>query len=230
MDNTIENLKNNHILNCDVLEALRRKTARILYAKNGDFLIYETISGANYMNAETPEIAEHMLTLVESGNLFSIRQKEYSQMIEEKFPVKYHLQCMQAHYDKKEPARIPEIPFEIVRLEKVHIPFLKENYKEVQSEGYIEGRIREGMFGVLDNNQLAGFIGKHDEGSIGLLHIMPAYRRLNLGAALTSFMVNRALELGEIPFSQVTLGNEASLALHEKIGFILSKEYLYWLD
>ena len=230
MDNTIENLKNNKGFNCDVLEALRRKTGRILYADSGDFLVYETVSGANYMNAATSSVAAHMLELVENGNLFSIRQKEYVEIIEKIFPVKYRIKCMQAHYAKNTPAYIPEIPFEIVRLNPSHIPIIKSHYKEVTSEGYIEGRINEGMFGVVHENELAGFIGKHDEGSIGLLHILPAYRRMNLGAALTAFMVNRALELGEIPFSQVTLGNDASLALHKKIGFSISNEYLYWLD
>jgi len=230
MDQTIENLKNNPGLNCDILEALRRKTGEVLYAENGDFLISEAISGANYMSASTYEKAAHMLSLVESGSLFSIRQKEYIPMIEKDFPVKYHLQCMQAYYAKTTPAEIPEIPFEIVRLSEAAIPFLKENYKEVQSDGYIENRIFEGMFGVYDNNHLAGFIGKHDEGSIGLLHIMPEYRRMNLGIALAAFMVNRCLELGEFPFSQVTLGNDASLAMHKKLGFTISSEYLYWLD
>ena len=230
MDKTLENLKNNPGFNCDILEILRRQTGRVLYAENGDFLIYDTASGGNYMNASTIEAARHMLDLVTDGNLFCIRQKEYSAIIEKKFPVKYRLKVSQAYYAENTPITLPEIPFEIKRLDHTHIPFLKENYKEVQTQGYIEGRVSEGMFGIFDENRIAGFIGKHEEGSMGLLHIMPSHRRMNLGVALLAFMVNRTLELGEYPYSQVSLGNDASLSLHKKLGFRISGEYVYWLD
>ena len=40
------------------------------------------------------------------------------------------------------------------------------------------------FFGAFVDGQLAGFVGEHSEGSMGMLEIFPAYRRRGLGYSL----------------------------------------------
>ncbi|MBU3180617.1 hypothetical protein [Clostridium psychrophilum] len=46
---------------------------------------------------------------------------------------------------------------------------------------------------------------------------------------LESYMVNQMLEKGRIPFGQIEINNEKSLALQIKLGFSVSKDRLYWM-
>ena len=85
------------------------------------------------------------------------------------------------------------------------------------------------MYGIFVEDELAGFIGEHDEGSMGMLEVFPAYRRQGLGLALESFQINRILEEGRMPYDQVILGNEKSLSLQKKLGMTITKDTVTWL-
>ncbi|MBQ3898399.1 MAG: GNAT family N-acetyltransferase, partial [Lachnospiraceae bacterium] len=84
-------------------------------------------------------------------------------------------------------------------------------------------------YGIFENGEIAGFIGCHGEGSIGMLYIDEKYRHKGYAADLESFMFNRDLEHGRIPYGQVVLGNEASVKLQEKIGVYGGDKVLTWL-
>ena len=76
--------------------------------------------------------------------------------------------------------------------------------------------------------QLAGFIGQHPGGSMGMLAVLPQFRRMGLGAALEAHAIARLLRQGRVPFCHIFAGNRASLALQKKLGLCLRRD-LYWL-
>ena len=78
-------------------------------------------------------------------------------------------------------------------------------------------------------NTLAGIIGIHEEGSIGMLYVKPQYRHQKLATALETYAFNRALENGWIPYGQIIVGNEASMKLQERMGLHFSKSSVYWM-
>ena len=80
-----------------------------------------------------------------------------------------------------------------------------------------------------DVRPLAGFVGEHHEGSMGMLEVFPPYRGHGLGLALESFQINRYLSQGRVPFDQVIVGNEKSMSLQKKVGMELSKDTMSWL-
>ena len=69
----------------------------------------------------------------------------------------------------------------------------------------------------------------HVEGAGGLLHILPEYRRMGLGSALTCYGVNAMLDMGFRPFGQIETHNEASLALSRGMGMTISDDVCHWL-
>ena len=85
------------------------------------------------------------------------------------------------------------------------------------------------LYGGFEGEHFAGFIGRHREGSIGLLEVFPEYRRHGCGMELESFMVNKTLEEGRIPFCHVMLDNEKSLNLQKKIGFTIADTPIFWI-
>ncbi len=78
--------------------------------------------------------------------------------------------------------------------------------------------------------EIAGFVGAHAEGSLGMLEVLPAFRRRGIGAALQAKATNRQLQEGWTPFSQVEPGNTASLRLQRTLGFRITRRNIFWLE
>ena len=104
-------------------------------------------------------------------------------------------------------------------------------YHTVDDPEYMRGRIAKGaMYGAFIDGQMAGFMGVHDEGSIGLLEVLPEYRRRHVAMALETYVFNRFIEQGMTPYGQIVVGNEASGRLQEKMGVCFAKEHVFWLS
>ncbi|MDL2249016.1 GNAT family N-acetyltransferase, partial [Tyzzerella sp. OttesenSCG-928-J15] len=226
-----DNLSENKLSNCDILEVLRRKTGEIIYNKDDGFLVYDTIGEVNFINAKTEAAAEYMLSIIKDKTLFCAHNELSRDVVMRITRLAPALECFQALYNgEMPPAPKLEAPFAIKKLEEKHIAIVLENYKAVDSEDYIKDRIADGMFGIFDGEILTSFIGKHAEGSMGLLYVLPEYRKKGFAQALATFMVRRCIENGELPYSQITVANTASYALHQSLGFEISEKKVYWLE
>ena len=95
---------------------------------------------------------------------------------------------------------------------------------------YFYERVESGnVFGAFIGDKLAGVIGIHSEGSIGMLYVDENYRKMKLGMALETYMFNQAIEKGWIPYGQVIIDNDKSFKLQEKMGLYCSKDSVYWM-
>lgn len=153
--------------------------------------------------------------------------------------------CHQAVYTKKEKLPITglyrldggkqEGQPQIKKLKISDLDVVAENYDGMdateETRSYLRERIEKGwMFGAFFEEELAGFVGMHTEGSIGMLTVLPQYRGRRIGKALETYAVNVSLEQGFTPYGQVKEGNEISLHLQESLGLCFSKTRLYWLE
>ena len=112
-----------------------------------------------------------------------------------------------------------------------HLDAVVRDYNTMSDEAYVTDRIKKGaLFGAFVDGQLAGFIGMHAEGGIGMLFVSPEYRRCRIGMALETYMINLGLERGERPYGQVEIGNDASKGLQETLGLCFSRGRIYWME
>lgn len=94
---------------------------------------------------------------------------------------------------------------------------------------YMLDRIRAGrLWGLFRQGELAGFIGTHHEGSMGILNVLPAYRRQGLAAALESWLIGWQLARGWTPYCHVYADNAASHALQAHLGLTPAPEPVLW--
>lgn len=77
---------------------------------------------------------------------------------------------------------------------------------------------------------LAGFVGLHGEGGIGMLEVFPQYRRRGLAEALMRGIMRQQMEQGLAPFGHIVAGNEPSIRLQTKLGFSFAEELVYWME
>ena len=96
---------------------------------------------------------------------------------------------------------------------------------------YIRNRIEHGaLFGVFESDALAGFAGFHDDSSMGMLEILPPFRRRGYAAQLEAFLIAAALKEGRTPYCHVVDGNEASLHLQRKMGLTCTRLPAIWVN
>ena len=145
--------------------------------------------------------------------------------------LKGYNECRQFSYHKPEKLYTPVENIEIRTLGPEWISTINKIYHLVDSVEYITSLVESGvMHGAFIDNKLAGFIGMHMEGSMGLLEVLPEFQRRGIGVLLESYMVDWSREQGFIPYCQVFTDNAASLKLQEKLGLEGSASCVYWVS
>ena len=224
----IEYLIKNPLLHMGMIEPIRRDTADILYAEIDGVLIKEQKSNAYMLSVDNFEKGQGLINSILKCNLIVAYQKFMVDYILNRLGLTEKLECVQAVYMDKIKLNVEE-ELEIRQLDQNQIEVILEHYDKL-SKNEIKAILKNGnLFGGYRNGILIGFVGNHLEGSIGILEIFPQYRRLGYGVTLESYMVNQMLEKGLMPFAQIEINNEKSIALQKKLGFRISTDRLYWM-
>lgn len=133
--------------------------------------------------------------------------------------------CTQWCYMKKEPP--VQMPCEIRPLTEDYAAVAGAQYHH--REDYIQERISSGrMWGLFENGALAGFIGVHTEGAMGMLEIFPDFRRRGYGYALEAWLIAWHLAQCWTPYCHVVAGNDASAHLQHKLGLEPAEQPAIW--
>lgn len=88
----------------------------------------------------------------------------------------------------------------------------------------------KGVFGVIEDGKLAGFIGRHADGNMGMLEVFESYRRRGVGEELEKFLINYIMTFGRTPICEVYTDNAPSVALQNKLGLTPAAFYTFWTE
>jgi len=221
-------LSNDRLLHMDMIEAIRLKEADILYAGEDGVLIYQIPGGIYMLSAASEDSTRRISALIKNAQLIVLHQPYLKNELMERFSLTKTMVCHQAAYMKDVPVQFSQEQADIRPLQMDDFPVVLAHYSSLPDPDYIKSRIAAGMLGIYVDNQLAGFIGTHPEGTIGMLEILPEFRRRGLAFVLESAMMKRQQSLGRLPFAQIIAGNEASIALHEKLGMEMTEDAPVW--
>lgn len=232
-----EALNRDPVLYLDLTEAVRRGEGRLIAAMPRGALV----SFRNYekdgqelgftMFAGDLETAKRLLAMLPSQpDFLTVHEDFYLDELEKRFGFDRLNPCWQVGYLRTMAPAAPDCEAEIRQLEPSHLPAVVEHYAENGvDDGYLSGLIEQGeLYGAFEGETLMAFIGRHAEGSIGLLEVLPQYRRRGLATLLQSYMIGLELSRGRVPYGQVFDGNDASLALQQSLGMSRSMGLLYW--
>lgn len=215
----------------DMLESLRRGTGEILAAEPDGVLLKERACNGYFLSARTQKSAHMLLSRMDEARLMAVHQDFCVEEAARRFGLTPTMRCHQAAWLIQAPPDLPQIPFEIRPLPPGMAKEVQRLYSHDIGLGYIQGRLSAGeMFGAFRGGELAGFIGRHEEGSIGMLEVLPGHRRMGVGTLLVAYLCRRLMGAGLTPFSQFSVDNAQSRALHEKMGFSISTRLIYWLE
>lgn len=232
-----EAMNRDPVLYLDLTEAIRRGEGRLIAAMPrgalASFRNYER-DGQELgftMFANDLETAKRLLAMLPpQPDFLTVHEDFYLDELEKRFGFDRLNLCWQVGYLRTMAPAAPDCEAEIRQLELSHLPAVVEHYAENGvDDGYLSGLIEQGeLYGAFEGGTLMAFIGRHAEGSMGLLEVLPQYRRRGLGRLLQSHLIDLELSRGRIPYGQVFDGNEASLALQQSLGMTRSMGRLYW--
>lgn len=211
----------------DMLENIRRGNARILYAGEDGVILEEKTDGTCMVSVADVERCKDFIQPDKYG-VFSVHQKAVADWVTSCRTFQRVMEVYQAAYYKKDKFVFDGIE-NIRPLTKEHIARADQLYGK-NNPDYLDWLVERGLlWGYFCGDVMAGFVGFHSDGSMGLLNIAPEYRGRGLGTVLESFIINRSLDLGHIPYCQVETHNAVSLALQKKMGLTVSSGTAFWL-
>ena len=105
----------------------------------------------------------------------------------------YH-ECVQVCYPQRQ--SLPVRHKDIRLLGPEDAEYVITHYHMGEPE-YIRERIQSrAMYGAFVEGELKGFVGSHDEGSMGMLFVEDSCRERGIGASLEAYNINRICERG----------------------------------
>lgn len=229
----IEMLTKNFLLNVDMLECIRRGSVEILSASNEGVLLIDIPSKIYMLSSNNNEISKNLISMLPNDfNIIAVHNKFSFDLLMKKNNFSETMICYNTVYTKNAPIPFDNSVVEIKPLTLEYKTSIINSYSKIDivDDSYIENRLNSNvMLGAFIDNNLCGFIGSHEEGSIGMLEVLPEYKGKGIGSALQIAATNAALAQKRYPYGQVVETNVASAALQKKLGFELSKDKVYWL-
>ncbi len=235
MDPTTANyLKHDFLRHVDMLELLEMPSASVLYGgDDGVLACSDTMFSLSFVSGAENAFLQRLLAhLPERGGCYVVLHgPELKAPLMREHGFGSFMDCYQCLYEQAGPISysLPD-GADIRPLDMQHIDFVHAHYRTVDDAGYVRERIEAGMFGAFFGETQAGFIGTHDERSIGMLEVLPEFRKRGLAFALEAHMINHLLHAGRRAFCQVSVGNAPSLALQKKLGMTISESVIIWME
>ncbi|MBE5741893.1 MAG: GNAT family N-acetyltransferase [Clostridiales bacterium] len=207
--------------------ALLHGAKKIYAEKDGLLLFY---GGVYNLFGTSGKGIENALACVDKANCFVCSTEEECSAVMNKFGFKKSKPCYQIWYKKPFGVKIPENT-EVKRLEPTdqNIDFVTDTYTLGFSRESIKALMTDFEFyATYTDGEISGYIGRHDEGSIGILEIMPKFRRRGLGAFLVDYSVQKVIENGDLAYCHIVKDNTGSLNMHLKMNFTPSNKLVWW--
>ena len=223
-EKALEFLNKDYLLNVDMIECIRRDICRILYASDKAVLIVADSGWAYMLSCEDRELGLELIKTHQPPWVV-LHQMDMREAVA---GLGYRIgdKCWQSAYTKTTP--MEETLADIRRLDRRFLKRIADNYELADEEG-IAALLDAGViYGAFAGGELAGFIGKHEEGSVGLLFVFPEFRRMGIAEALERNYVNRELAEGNVAYGQIFVGNTPSRQLQEKLGMDFSDKFICW--
>jgi GNAT superfamily N-acetyltransferase len=111
-------------------------------------------------------------------------------------------------------------------LNESHVSFIYQNsaYKDYTSEEYIAERLRRDISaGIWVNETLVGWGLTHDDGSLGFLNVISAFRGQGIGEAIFRTLINAKRQNHKPVFVNVEPQNKQSVSLLQKLGLVFDR-------
>jgi GNAT superfamily N-acetyltransferase len=227
----LEYLNKNSIKHIGLIECVKYDEIEYIYCEDDGVFIFDKTAKIHMIATDSAHIANKALGLCSKTDLMVCHNGYEYDIASNKYQLFGLNKCYQVVWTQKERPVLKGV-CDIKRLEPTedNIDFVYNNYTLKFTRSHIEYILSSvGLYGAYVDGQLVGFIGRHEERSLGLLEVVPEYRRRGIATELENYMINKLLDNGEVPYGHIIYSNEKSIAMHKKYGFTFSDTPVYWI-
>lgn len=218
-------LNQDRALHIDMIELILRQEAKVLHASFEGVLLLDLTGSIAFLSATTSALYESFIKQVSDVQLV-VTHQDYPLSSSDNTWI-LDMTCTNHYYPLANIEPNPtNLSFRALSIDD--LSFVHHHYSHGEIS-YLQQRLeKQAIIGAFRKDLCVGFIGTHEEGSMGLLVVLEAYRHQGIGESLLQHMIQLELSRGHCPYSQVVLNNQASLHLHHKYHFIQSTSPIYW--
>ncbi len=224
-------LKTDSISNMSML-GFFSKQSMIKSLRVGDSLMAQGKSDEEwwYLSCNKPEDFEWFLdnTGKEDRFLAAINDMMLDK-IRSKYTCTWTLSCTRFYLPKE--AIIPEssLPLSLLSTTDAEHIYFNSNYKIYSSVDYMREQIKQGIgIAYRQEQTLAGWVLTHDDGAMGMLHVLPKFRKRGIARALVTDLTKKIRDKGFLPYTYVEPSNTASMELVKSLGFVPDRN-IHWV-
>jgi GNAT superfamily N-acetyltransferase len=221
MNPAIDYLNQDYYLNFPLIKAIERGF-KVIHANESGVLVADSYSTFALLSAVEPL---KFLALISKPELMEVVGQAAGVIAQSHFGFENAMRCHQYYY----PFQTIESDLELETAKLDDLDFISGCYALADEEELRETIERGYLWVVRDMGQIFGFIGQHSDGSMGMMEVLPGYRRKGWGERLERALIEIVLSQGELPYGHVVVGNEASAKLQEKLGLHRCQEVVSWL-
>jgi len=221
------NLTNIDYLNLDRI--IKRGTGKILEEQDNALLVFDHVGEGYFLACEDKALGISILDKHNASQfpLLMIANYELAQIAFERYAFDDRLICYQVAYYGEKPDAASRLVFRVADAKDV--PTIMQAYDRISEEEMHKVVERKSIMLGYEGQNLAGFIGEHLEGSMGMLYVYPQFRGKGYGTELEKKYIAYTMDRGFIPFGQVEKNNTISLALQKKLGMTQPKNLICWM-
>lgn len=204
-----------------IRECVRRGIGEVLFAEPGCVLL-RVPDGNQYVYAPDRQLGRAAMGLLLEPTLVTVcgpgLEADVRELLGLDLVEPYHLVV----YEGEAPLRVDQARASGIRpLDASYAQTVREHYgfpQFVSLDAMRERLARGSVLGAFEGDELVGFVGEHDEGSIGMLEVFPGHRGRGWGEALMATKVNEFLSRGQTPWTEVYPYNKTSLRMMGRLG------------
>ncbi len=222
----IETLNKDYLKYVCIIENLKSDNKEILYLSSTS-VAFKILPSNIVMIAGEVGFEKAVEKALFHEGIFFTPNAEIKKLLEEKKGIK-SISCKQYLYGRQE---IENSQVEIKKLSATqeNIKVVKDNYTLGYSEAEIRHLLSDRLIlGGFVDGEICGFVGMHEELSVGLLEVLDKFKRRGIGSILLKTCVNYFLDNNFVPFCHVRSENLASIELHKKLNCEPCSEEVYW--
>lgn len=200
--------------------ATKIERAQWLFVKKGACLV-KFSSGLQMLYAPDHEQGQDVAALFSNRRALAVQGEAMKEWVSTELGLTHAQPYHVAIYKGKRKISVPE-RYHIETLPAATLDELLKRYPNMDTSTVddLDTQNEAGtFFGGFVCDKLVGFIGTHEEGCIGSLEVMPAYRRRGWAVALEATLVNHLIDKGIEPWCPVYPESTATLRLLSKLGF-----------
>ncbi|MCT4631508.1 MAG: GNAT family N-acetyltransferase [Firmicutes bacterium] len=184
-----------------------------------------------YTSCKNKKEFEKILAWVDESDKYFVIQRDWElEMIREKYEIDWLLSCEKLVLS--DDVKLVEGDNDkLTNIEADDAEYIYNNYgySDYASVEYIRERIINDLaLGIKKDKKLVAWLLIHDDGAIGMLHVLEEYRGNGHARNLMESMIVKLRSENRIPFVHIESRNIASKNLCKKLGFT-KYGYIHWV-